>query len=62
MATRRRFSPPTEPTPRSWAIARRVALPPPANDNRLPAHLRALRWAIVAALVGSFVWAVVAAL
>ena len=62
MATRRRYSPPTEPTPRSWAIARRVALPPAANDNRLPVHLRLIRLAIVAVLVGGVTWLIAAGL
>ncbi|MBL8835818.1 MAG: hypothetical protein JNL66_06210 [Alphaproteobacteria bacterium] len=62
MATRRRFSPPTEPMPRSWAIARRVALPPAANDNRLPVHLQLIRLAIVAVLVGGVTWLIAAGL
>ena len=58
MATRRRPSEPREPTPRGWAIARRLVLPAAANDNRLPASLRALRLAALAAAVAACAWVV----
>ncbi len=58
MATRRRPSEPREPTPRGWAVARRLALPPAANDNRLPPGLRALRAVALAAALAACAWVV----
>lgn len=58
MATRRRHSEPREPAPRGWAITRRLALPPAANDNRLPARVRALRLAALAAFLAGCAWLV----
>jgi hypothetical protein len=59
MATRRRPSEPREPSPRGWAIARRLVLPHAANDNRLPASLRLARIAILAALLAGCAWMIV---
>jgi hypothetical protein len=58
MATRRRPSEPREPTPRGWAIARRLVLPTAANDNRLPPGLRALRIVALAAALAACAWIV----
>jgi hypothetical protein len=58
MATRRRPSEPREPSLPGWAVARRVALPPAANDNRLPASLRMLRIVALAAVLAAFAWVV----
>ena len=59
MATRRRPSEPREPTPRGWAITRRLVLPPVANDNRLPTSLRVLRVAVLAAILAACAWVIV---
>jgi len=58
MATRRRPSEPREPTPRGWAITRRLVLPPVANDNRLPTSLRVARILVLAAILAACAWVV----
>ena len=58
MATRRLPSEPREPTPPGWAIARRMVLPPAANDNRLPTSLRVLRIVVLAAILAACAWVV----
>jgi hypothetical protein len=59
MATRRRPSEPREPSPRGWAIARRLVLPHAANDNRLPASLRVARVMVLAAILAACAWVIV---
>lgn len=49
----------TPPAPRVGGIGPRRMLPVPANDNRVPARIRARRVLIVAALAAVCVWAAV---
>ena len=56
MATRRRPSQAREPSPPRWAVARRIALPDAANDNRLPASLRVARVLAFATIIAAFAW------
>jgi hypothetical protein len=49
-------SPPARAATRRGAVRDRVALPPPANDNRLPLSTLLLRAAIAALAVTAVAW------